>query len=433
MVKLCTVCQREFSEPMTFCPFDGHRLGETEPKAEPTAKIDSLLGQVLDSKYAIEAKIGEGSMGNVYRAKHLHMDTKVAIKILHDHLVSDQTTVERFRREARAALIISHPNAIHVMDFGISENKTVYLVMEFLEGVSLRKILTPNRPMPLARVLNLSQQICAALDAAHSHNIIHRDLKPENIMILNPNTENEIVKVLDFSIAKLKSPENESKQDLTIPGMVIGTPQYMSPEQAEGQNLDITSDIYSLGIILYEMLAGVLPFKAANPMALMLKHIHAMPRPLRESLPDIPPALDVLISQVLAKRPSQRPQQALQLAATLQAIITETLSTSVVITNNATTTVATPSMAAAFERAIAEKTEKAEKATAEMRKVKSAKMSKPEVVKPTKPLMLPSVSKDIATAEVIAPKATSQPRFYKRFWHKLLAWTSSKILALALK
>ncbi|MBK7993925.1 MAG: SUMF1/EgtB/PvdO family nonheme iron enzyme [Blastocatellia bacterium] len=311
-MKKCSSCGREFQEQTTFCPFDGKKLDAPEP-----ADVDKFLGTVLDGKYCVESKIGQGGMGNVYKAKHVHMDTMVAVKILHPHLVSDQTTVERFRREARAAITVNHPNAIHVMDFGVTGDKTVYLVMEFLEGISLRKLLEIERCLTPEKALNIMKQVCAAVDTAHSKGIIHRDLKPDNIVIVAHGTPSELVKVLDFSIAKLKA-ASEGPVNLTQQGMVVGTPQYMSPEQAEGQELDTRSDLYSLGVIMYEMLTGDLPFKATTPMALILKHIHALPRPLRELKENISPALEAVVLRTLAKKREDRPQSATILAEQLE-------------------------------------------------------------------------------------------------------------------
>lgn len=312
-MKKCSSCGRDFPEQTTFCPFDGKKLDAPEIVAD----IDKFLGMVLDGKYCIESRIGQGGMGNVYKAKHVHMDTIVAVKILHPHLMSDQTTVERFRREARAAITVNHPNAIHVMDFGVTGDKTVYLVMEFLEGLSLRKILETEKFLSPEKTITTIKQVCAAVEAAHIKNIIHRDLKPDNIVILDYNTPNEQIKVLDFSIAKLKV-SSEGPVNLTQQGMVVGTPQYMSPEQAEGQELDVRSDLYSLGVIVYEMLTGDLPFKATTPMALILKHIHALPRPLRELKDDISPALEAVVLRTLAKKRDDRPQSATRLAEQLE-------------------------------------------------------------------------------------------------------------------
>ncbi|MBL8150847.1 MAG: serine/threonine protein kinase [Blastocatellia bacterium] len=326
MATHCPVCKREFSDDATFCTFDGQRLiAEQDNKMSQQnqtnqTKKDRFLGITIDGKYLVEEMVGQGGMGNVYKAKHLQMDSTVAIKILHPHLISDQTSVERFRREARAARTVNHPNAIQVLDFGVSSDNTVYLVMEFLEGLSLRKVIDLEKPMPADRVVKIMRQACDALDAAHNQNIIHRDLKPDNIIITGYKAPTELVKVLDFSIAKLRM--GEKGGDLTQAGMVVGTPQYMSPEQAEGKELDSRSDLYSLGVMLYEMLTGQLPFKAATPVALVLKHIHAAPRPPRELVETLPQSIESVVLKALAKKREERQQSVLDLAAELEQALT---------------------------------------------------------------------------------------------------------------
>lgn len=306
-MKICPSCEKECRDTTVFCPFCGTKITVEEN--------ESFVGKTIDGKYFVEKLVGQGGMGNVYKARHLHMDTTVAIKILHPHLVTDATSVERFRREARAALAVDHPNAIKVMDFGVSNGQTVYLVMEFLEGQSLREIIKKNGAISPARTVEIAKQICGALEAAHAKNIIHRDMKPDNIILLNPGTPQEVVKVLDFSIAKLKTADGAG---LTQQGMVVGTPQYMSPEQGEGRELDQRSDLYSVGVILYEMLTGQLPFKAASPVALVLKHIHSLPKPLRELNEQVPKAIEAVVLKALSKKREERQQTVRQLSEELE-------------------------------------------------------------------------------------------------------------------
>ncbi|MEW6731225.1 MAG: bifunctional serine/threonine-protein kinase/formylglycine-generating enzyme family protein [Acidobacteriota bacterium] len=319
MSKQCPVCNTEYPDSATFCPSDGSTLPGTQNST------DRFIGRILDSKYLIESLLGTGGMGNVYRGRHVQIETNVAIKILHANLVSDSTSVERFRREARAALTVNHPNAIQVMDFGVTDDNTVYIVMELLEGISLQKILEKNGPIASGKTVQIFKQVCAAVGAAHTKNVIHRDLKPDNIIILNYNTAEEMVKVLDFSIAKVSAPGG-GKSNLTEVGLVVGTPQYMSPEQAQGLELDTRADIYSLGVTLYQMLTGSLPFTAASSMALALKHIHALPRPLRDVNPELSAAMEAVVMRALAKRPDDRQQTAVELAQDLEAALKQPVS-----------------------------------------------------------------------------------------------------------
>jgi serine/threonine-protein kinase len=319
MSKTCPVCNNEYPDATTFCPSDGTALSGAQ-----SADGDKHIGKIIDGKYRIEHKIGSGGMGNVYRGRHTQMETNVAIKILHASLVSDSKAVERFRREARAALAVNHPNAIQVMDFGVTDDQTVYIVMELLDGVSLQKVIDTEHIVPVDKTVKIFKQVCAALNAAHIKSVIHRDLKPDNIIILHYGKPDEQVKVLDFSIAKVNSPESGGgKNPLTEVGLVVGTPQYMSPEQAQGLELDTRADIYSLGVTLYQMLTGVLPFTAASSMALALKHIHALPRPLREVNPQLSAAMESVVMKAMAKRPDDRQQSANELGEELEAALSQ--------------------------------------------------------------------------------------------------------------
>ncbi|HET9532907.1 MAG TPA: bifunctional serine/threonine-protein kinase/formylglycine-generating enzyme family protein [Blastocatellia bacterium] len=312
-MKQCPSCKREMKEHLLFCPFDGQPLVSKEGQ-------DRFIGLLIDDKYRIEEKIGEGGMGKVYRATHVHMDHTVALKILHTHLSSDQTALERFRREARAAAYIRHPNAVAVTDFGVTRDTGIaYLVMEFLEGVELRQKIKQNKQLDFEESFFIVQQTCAALQAAHAKGIIHRDLKPDNIWLLPTEDGITRVKVLDFGIAKLKTSTETSA--LTQQGMIVGTPYYMSPEQCRGEELDARSDIYSMGVILYEMMTGEVPFQASTPVGVVLKHANEPPRPPHEIRAELPPPLEEVILRALKKKREDRQESAIQLAQELESAL----------------------------------------------------------------------------------------------------------------
>jgi serine/threonine-protein kinase len=308
-MKKCAACQRDYDLDTIFCPYDGSRLTILE-ESEP------YVNTILDNKYRIDWKLAEGGMGNVYRSTHLHLGIPVAVKIMHQELVSDVTAIERFRREAQATMQIRHTNAIAVLDFGVTNDSTVYLVMEFLEGCTLRRRLREVARFSVVDTNWIIQQVCAGVNAAHKRNIIHRDLKPDNIFLQTENQE-EIVKVLDFGIAKLKNQIDDQDRHLTRQGMVVGTPHYMSPEQCYGKEVDVRSDIYSLGVIIYELLAGIPPFDADSPIALAMKQATEAPRPLYEINPDVPIDVNNIIMHALEKNPDHRPQTVMSLAQEL--------------------------------------------------------------------------------------------------------------------
>ncbi|MEW6736174.1 MAG: serine/threonine-protein kinase, partial [Acidobacteriota bacterium] len=304
-MKKCPGCLREYKEDKAYCPYDGKLL--------TLLRYDDIyIDTVLDLKYRIEYKIAEGGMGNVYRATHMQLNSPVAIKILHPSLMSDGTAIERFRREAQAAMQIRHTNAIAVLDFGLTQNNTVYLVMEFLEGCTLRQRLREVGFISVAETNKIFQQICAAVQVAHKRKIIHRDLKPDNIFLQQEAGE-EIVKVLDFGIAKLK---DQNEGPLTRHGMVVGTPHYMSPEQCYGREVDVRSDIYSLGVILYEMLTGRVPFDASTSVALAIKQTSEKPPPMQEVCTHVSAEINTVVMHALEKNAEDRPQ-------TVQALVKE--------------------------------------------------------------------------------------------------------------
>ncbi len=309
-MKHCPDCKREFKDQLHYCPFDGHAL---VLRANPEA----LIGITLDNKYRIEEKVGEGGMGIVFRATHIHMDHPVAIKVLHTQFSSDPLMIERFRREARAAAQIHHHNAIAVTDFGVTQNDTVaYLVMEYLAGIDLREKIKQKRQLSYNEVFLIVRQICSALHAAHLKGIIHRDLKPDNIWLVKSDDGNELVKVLDFGIAKLQS--TTEMITLTQQGMIVGTPYYMSPEQCRGEELDPRSDLYSLGVIIYEMLTGKLPFEADTPVGVAIKQVTEKPGAMHRLRNGIPNPIEQAVRRILEKDRDDRPATAIELARELE-------------------------------------------------------------------------------------------------------------------
>jgi len=306
MMKQCPSCKRELSNKLIHCPFDGAVL-------EHKVCEDSLIGKLLDDKYCLQQKIGEGGMGTVYRATHVQMENTVAVKILHPHLAADSTAMERFRREARAAAQIHRPNAVAVTDFGVTKDDgTAYLVMEFLEGQVLRVRIERQGQLGYEETFHILDQACGAVHAAHSKGIIHRDLKPDNIWLVRSEGAMETVKVLDFGIAKLRAASD--KANLTQKGIILGTPYYMSPEQGRGEELDPRSDVYSLGIILYQMLGGRVPFEGDSAMEVVVKHINEPAPPLRHLRRDIPKEVEQVVMRAMSKRREARQESAKQLA-----------------------------------------------------------------------------------------------------------------------
>lgn len=308
----CPKCGRRYGQGETACPEDGTALRADVTVIGFAPDVDPLAGSVLDGKYRLEEWLGEGGMGTVYRATHLLIDRHVAVKVLHPRFVGDESARQRFRREARAAGRLRHPNAVAVTDFGQTPDGYVYIVMELLEGWALREVLSAEAPLPVERAVSLMTQAAAAVEAAHESGVIHRDLKPGNIFVVQRKNLPPVVKVLDFGIAKLAvdNLEESDAKNLTQTGVMIGTPRYMSPEQCDGEKLTPASDVYSLGIIFYEMLTGETPFNGATPLAVALQHSSKQPRPPRELLPSIPEELERVVLHALAKKPTERPADA---------------------------------------------------------------------------------------------------------------------------
>ncbi|QUW00681.1 protein kinase [Chloracidobacterium sp. MS 40/45] len=270
-----------------------------------TASQSSLIGNIIDNKVRLEAILGQGGMGAVYRGRHLLLERTVAVKVLRPEILTVEGSLERFFREARTAAATEHPNIVTVYDFGKLPDGGAYLILEFVEGKGLRHILLEQGVLPPSLALPILREVCAAVEFAHRRNIIHRDLKPDNIMLKRRDDGSATVKVLDFGLAKTVE-EAETSSSITRTGELVGTPAYMSPEHCSGEDLDARSDLYSLAVIAYEMLVGQPPFRG-RVAAILTAQIQKPPTPLRELNPDVPPVLEEAVLTALAKKPSDRP------------------------------------------------------------------------------------------------------------------------------
>ncbi len=283
----CPSCQGDFEA--SYCPRDGSRLvTDTVP--------------VLGDRYRLLRKVGEGAMGEVYEAEHVLLKRKVAVKLLQHRIAADPEASARLQREARSTTGLAHPNVVDTIDFGFADGQA-FLVMEWLDGENLDARMARG-PLDIATVLDIAAQACAGLAAAHDRGVIHRDLKPANLFLTRDHRGELLLKVLDFGIAKLALHETK----LTATGVLIGTPNYMAPEQAEGQPIDARTDIYALGVILYEMLTGTVPFLGETPLAVLHQHTSRLPILPSARAPDrgIGDALDMLVMRCLAKLPAER-------------------------------------------------------------------------------------------------------------------------------
>jgi serine/threonine-protein kinase len=277
-------------------------------------------GTVIAERYRIEQLIGEGAMGTVYRVEHVHMHQRFALKILGEALGDNEELVARFEREAMATANIDHPNVATATDFGRTTEGASFLVLELVQGESLRHIVERGR-LPVARAISIAVQIGRALAKAHSLGIVHRDLKPENVMLVTREDGSELVKVLDFGIAKMPThPRASSAQPLTRLGAIIGTPHYMAPEQALGEAVNSAADLYAVGVILFEMLTGKRPFDHEDVLKVMGMHLASAPPPLRASAPDIPEPVEAIVARLLEKQPEARFRTAADLLAALEAV-----------------------------------------------------------------------------------------------------------------
>ncbi len=316
------------------CPTDGSTLVRPPREVAAPDNDDPMVGRTLEGRYTIIAKLGSGSMGTVYRAKQHAMGREVAIKILRGDRAIDETAKARFMREARANSLLASPNTVTVFDFGQSESGEFYLAMELLEGESLGQRLTRVGRLPIPLAVDAARQALRSLSEAHAKGIIHRDLKPDNLFFARVMTSaygsapgeghEEIVKVLDFGIAKMLKGDDEPMGVVeTQAGTVFGTPRYMSPEQAQGKPLDARTDLYSLGVIVYQMLTGRPPFTDNDAVVVMARHIKSVPKRLNEANPEanIPKELEDVVMRALSKDPADRQASADILAGELLAAL----------------------------------------------------------------------------------------------------------------
>ncbi len=283
------------------------------------APEDPLVGQVIDGRYQIESVLGEGGMGLVYRARHVALGKPLAIKVLRPDVSKDDQMIARFKQEAQSASAIGNEHIIDITDFGTLPDGSTYFVMEFLDGRDLTDLIETEGRLPVPRALHIAKQICMALGAAHERGIVHRDLKPDNIFLIRRGRDQDFVKVLDFGIAKVGGTASK----LTRAGQVFGTPHYMSPEQCAGRGVDHRTDIYALGIILYELLTGNVPFDADNLMGILTKHLYEEPVPPSQAAPDagIPPEVEQVVLKCLVKDANKRYASMDEVLADMEAIL----------------------------------------------------------------------------------------------------------------
>src|SRR5947199_4323543 len=274
------------------------------------AVSDTLINTLFDGRYRIMRKLGTGGMANVYLAEDQELGRRVAIKILNDRHANDDQFVERFRREAKNAAALSHPNIVSIYDRGEAEG-SYYIAMEYLDGRSLKELIVSRGPAPVGVAVEYARQILQALRFAHRHGIVHRDIKPHNVLV---DAEGR-VKVTDFGIARAGTSQ------MTEVGSIVGTAQYLSPEQAKGTAVDQRSDIYSLGIVLYELLTGAVPFTGDTPVEIAMKHISETPDVPSALRPEIPHDLDLVVTRALAKDPAERYQSAEEMDADLDRVL----------------------------------------------------------------------------------------------------------------
>lgn len=333
----CPTCGTQYGDEARFCTKDGARLTSAEASARATAvrhpeaptpvptggaatSHANMAGQVLDRRYLIVKKVGEGGMSYVYLARDVSTEQRYAIKILSPSLAKDENAMARLRREAALGIRLAHPNVCHIVRMGETEEGLVYVVMPFVEGEILSDRNYRVGQTTLQDTAKFITEIADGLHVAHTLGIVHRDLKPENIMICKKSDGTEFAVVMDFGLAKERKSAGEL-QKLTATGIILGTPEFMSPEQLRGKPLDPRTDIYSLTLMTYEMLTGKLPFEGNNQQAMMIARLRNEPIPARNRRPELPERLDEVLLRGMAREASDRYATAPEFAAALRAAI----------------------------------------------------------------------------------------------------------------
>jgi eukaryotic-like serine/threonine-protein kinase len=273
-----------------------------------------MVGQVLADRYEVEELVGTGGMSSVYRAHDTLLDRKVALKVMHQHYGEDPEYVERFRREARSVASLSHPNVVTVIDRGEHEGRQ-FIVFEYIEGENLKQLIQRRGPAPVVTALELARQIAQALSFAHQQGLVHRDVKPQNVLLNGTGT----AKVTDFGIAR----SLDVQHGVTQTGTVLGTSDYIAPEQAQGKDVDEQTDVYSLGVVMYELLTGEVPFPGESFVAVAMRHINEPPPPIRDKRPDVPPRVEAAVQRAMAKNPRDRFASMAELCAEIDACLAE--------------------------------------------------------------------------------------------------------------
>lgn len=314
--KRCKLCGQRFTNDAAFCPFDGEPLEDAPDASTPAG--DPLIGKLVDERYVVKASLGEGGMGSVYRVEHRALQRPFAMKVLRRDLAREKDLCTRFIQEARTAATINHPNVIQITDFGSLPDNTPYFVMEYLDGQPLSSLIKNGGPLPAARAVRLLAQVAAGIGAAHRAGIVHRDLKPENVFVLETPSGDDLVKLLDFGVAKVAG-----SAKLTRTGMVFGSPHYMSPEQASGQPVDHRADIYALGVVMYELFTGHVPFEADTYMGVLTKHMFMAPERFVEKLGATKElgALEDITLRCLEKKPENRYSTIDELIAEVEEVV----------------------------------------------------------------------------------------------------------------